>query len=99
MLAEVLPISTFEKLPYQQEAIDAIYDRFAVGVKRQLVVLPTGTGKTVVFAHAISERGGRSLVLGHRDELIGQAVDKIELVDPSLDVGLVRLTKTRSTPR
>lgn len=88
MLAEAPPVTGFDLRPYQQECLDAINER--AGVKRQLVSLPTGTGKTVVFAHLLAERGGRSLVLGHRDELIRQAVDKITLVDPNLDVGVVK---------
>ena len=93
MLAVVPPISTSDKRPYQQEAIDAINAREAAGIQRPMVILPTGAGKTVVFAQALSERGGRSLVLGHRDELIRQAIDNIHLVDPSLDVCTVKAEK------
>ncbi|HEX6827236.1 MAG TPA: DEAD/DEAH box helicase [Nitrospiraceae bacterium] len=43
-----------------------------------LVVMPTGTGKTVLFAHVIKSRQpGRTMVLAHREELIWQARDKI----------------------
>ena len=41
--------------------------------------LPTGTGKTIVFteiARRVVERGGRALVLAHRDELLAQAADE-----------------------
>ena len=48
MLATQLP--TFELPDYLVEALDAIQHREAGGMRRQLVVLPTGTGKTVVFA-------------------------------------------------
>ena len=55
--------------PYQEEAIEAINTASDEGVQRPLVALPTGTGKTVVFAHLIDQRPGRSLVLarGKRD--------------------------------
>lgn len=39
--------------PYQQEALDAILQAKRRGVRRQLVVLPTGAGKTVLFAALI----------------------------------------------
>lgn len=45
-----------------------------------LIVLPTGTGKTIVFsalARDIVARGGRVLILAHREELIRQAADKL----------------------
>ena len=54
---------------YQLEALAMIRRREAAGVKRPLMVLPTGTGKTVVFANLLARRPGRSLVLAHRDEL------------------------------
>ncbi len=86
--------------PYQREAIDAIDQRELLGVTRQLVVLPTGGGKTLVAAHLIAERqqraastgrgSGRALFLAHRDELIQQAVDKFRQVAPGLEVGVVK---------
>jgi superfamily II DNA or RNA helicase len=76
--------------PYQSQALDAIGAAHARGVTRQLVVLPTGGGKTVVFAHLVSRRPGRALVLAHRDELISQAASKLALVGGSLDIGIVK---------
>jgi len=76
--------------PYQHEALAAIRAGYAAGVRRPLVVLPTGAGKTVVFAHLIRDLPGRALVLAHRDELIGQAADKLGQVDPSAIVGRVQ---------
>ncbi len=66
--------------PYQQEAKDAIAAEWDKGVKRTLLVLPTGTGKTIVFAKLIEDRvrkGERGLVLAHRGELLDQAADKL----------------------
>jgi ATP-dependent helicase IRC3 len=76
--------------PYQTEALQAIAEAEKRGVTRPLIALPTGTGKTVIFAHFIQQRPGRALVLAHRDELINQAAEKFSLVDPTLDVGIVK---------
>jgi superfamily II DNA or RNA helicase len=76
--------------PYQEEAIVAIKQSEMDGVSRPLVALPTGTGKTVIFSHFIAQRPGRHLVLAHRDELIRQTVDKLLMVNPDLDVGVVK---------
>src|SRR5918999_5255515 len=79
--------------PYQTEAIEAILAAEVCGVRRPLVALPTGTGKTVIFAHLIGQRQGRSLVLVHRDELIQQAAEKLSLIAPGLEVGIVKAAK------
>ena len=66
-----------ELRPYQLEALAAIEQAATAGTRRVLVSLPTGTGKTVVFAEAIRRRKGRALVIAHRDELLGQAAAKL----------------------
>jgi ATP-dependent helicase IRC3 len=79
-----------ELRPYQAEAIAAIEEASRRGVRRPLLGLPTGTGKTVIFAALIRKRGGRALVLAHRDELLAQATDKIRQIDPGTRLGLVK---------
>lgn len=75
---------------YQQEAVDAVFQALNEGVRRQLVVLPTGSGKTLVFC-AVSQRFARpTLVLAHRDELVRQAADKFEMVWPEARLGIVK---------
>lgn len=76
--------------PYQLEAISAIRDEFRKGHKSTLLVLPTGTGKTVVFgtiARRMAERDRRTLVLAHRGELIDQAVETLTRLglDPGVE--------------
>src|SRR5919202_3868923 len=70
--------------PYQQEALAAIERAAARGLRRLLVALPTGSGKTVVFGHLIRRRPGRALVLAHRDELLDQAAEKLCASNPTL---------------
>ena len=66
--------------PYQNRALDAIDSAFAE-VNSALIVMATGTGKTIVMS-ALADReirrGGRVLILAHRAELINQAVDKLQ---------------------
>jgi ATP-dependent helicase IRC3 len=62
---------------YQHEALNAIRHALAQGVRRHLLVLPTGSGKTVLFAALIHDMDVHTLVLAHRDELIEQAVSKL----------------------
>ena len=79
--------------PYQAEAVDAILKAGPHGIRRPLLALPTGCGKTVIFAHLIAQRDGRSLVLVHRDELIQQAAEKLQLIAPGLEVGMVKAAR------
>jgi superfamily II DNA or RNA helicase len=72
IMATAAPTIPFRLTPrsYQYEAVAALLAAAARGVQRPLLVLPTGTGKTIVFALLVQRRGGRSLILAHRDELI-----------------------------
>lgn len=69
-----------ELRPYQSEAKAAIFEEWDKGVRRTLLVLPTGCGKTIVFAKVAEDcvrRGNRVLIMAHRGELLDQASDKI----------------------
>jgi superfamily II DNA or RNA helicase len=73
---------------YQQECLAAILDRYKAGARRQLICLPTGTGKTVIFAQFPSffRMKRRMLILAHRAELLNQARDKLLAANPALKV-------------
>jgi len=67
--------------PYQEEARQAIEGQWSEGNRKTLLVLPTGTGKTIVFSSVVEDRvreGDRVLILAHRGELLDQAADKLE---------------------
>lgn len=78
---------------YQEEAVFS----FCQGCKkfdRQLIVLPTGAGKTITFAFLAlrfwAKRRERTLILVHREQLMKQAVDKIISATglvPSVEMG------------
>jgi len=78
---------------YQRECLKIVSEGWRHGISKPLVALPTGTGKTVIFAYiirAIASRAGRSLVLVHRDELLNQAKDKLLTIWPDADIGIVK---------
>jgi hypothetical protein len=75
--------------PYQRETIDAVLAARRAGVRRMLVCLPTGSGKTVIFSELarLARRG--VLVIAHREELLEQARAKLQaaLGDPQVVAG------------
>lgn len=71
----------FQLRPYQAEARDAILSAWDEGYRKTLLVLPTGCGKTVVFASVTENqvrKGHRVLIMAHRGELLTQAADKLK---------------------
>jgi superfamily II DNA or RNA helicase len=79
---------------YQAEAVEAADTAFSSGVRKGLIVLPTGAGKTVVFGKLAQRRlDRRVIILAHREELISQARDKIASItgiEPSIEQGKKR---------
>ena len=80
---------------YQQEAIDAFFEALPEH-RRQLITLPTGSGKTVVFG-SVAKRYDDTmksekpiLVLAHRTELLEQAEAKLNMVWPGVLTGRVQ---------
>jgi superfamily II DNA or RNA helicase len=67
-------------------------------VRRQLICLPTGTGKTVIFAQFPSffRMKRRMLILAHRAELLNQARDKLLAANPALRVDIEQAGKSAS---
>lgn len=87
---------TVQLRPYQKEALDAIVENINKNILKQLVVLPTGAGKTVVFSHLphVFKHALPMLVLAHRGELLIQAKEKILWSNPNLDVQTEKAEQT-----
>lgn len=95
-VTEQAPARALPLRDYQRECIEALHAAWGRGVRRPAAVLPTGTGKTVIFSHLIREflatpgERRRVVVLAHRDELVSQARGKVLSVAPGLSVGIVK---------
>ena len=82
---------------YQQKAVDAVLEAWK-DHRSCVVVLPTGCGKTVVFAEVIKQRltaDGSAMILAHREELIRQAADKVSSItgqDTQIEMGPMKVT-------
>lgn len=86
--------------PYQSDGLAATAAARDQGLNRILLKLPTGTGKTVMFAamlqwpalkawletFPVNQR--RMLVIAHREELLEQAAEKIQRANPGLMVAI-----------
>lgn len=92
MTTTTISHAQIELRSYQRDALTAIGAAEQRGVTRQVVSLPTGAGKTVIFVHLLVERGMRTLILVHRDELIRQTLEKLDMVahGTALDIGVIK---------
>jgi superfamily II DNA or RNA helicase len=63
--------------PYQRAAIEAVIEARKAGLRRMVVSLPTGAGKTVIFSELARIAKRQVLVLAHREELLEQARSKL----------------------
>ena len=77
--------------PYQDECLKRILLGVKNGSRLQLMSMATGLGKTVVFANLpqyVKKSGKKTLVLAHREELLGQAQEKINAINPELTTAI-----------
>lgn len=75
---------------YQNEVIADVDRRIAAGVRRLIIVAPTGSGKTVIASaiiRALADEGRRVLVLAHRREIVGQTSRKLH--DNGVTAGII----------
>lgn len=74
--------------PYQNESIFHLRAGFANKHKRQVLTLPTGAGKTVVFCEMVRmafEKGTRTIILTDRTELFKQTIKSLDRVGVSVE--------------
>ena len=64
---------------YQQEAVDAAIECFK-SKKNGILVLPTGSGKSIIIAKTIEEVGGKNLLLQPTKEILEQNLEKLQAV-------------------
>ena len=86
---------TLRLRPYQAEAVEKFFEALPT-YRRQLISLPTGSGKTVLFS-AVARRYHESvdpnkpiLIMAHRSELLDQAQAKLEMIWPGVLCGRVQ---------
>jgi superfamily II DNA or RNA helicase len=73
-------IAVTELFPYQQDVVAEFERKVAEGLRRIIIVAPTGAGKTIVAAEIIrrvTAQHRKILFLAHRDELLVQPRDKL----------------------
>jgi len=67
--------------PYQDDIVDEFERKVAEGIRRIIIVAPTGSGKTLIASEIIKRavaKYQRVLFIAHRDELLTQARDKLK---------------------
>ena len=78
--------------PYQQAAVDAVYEHLRSKETNPCVVIPCGCGKSLVLAQiakdSVEKWNGRVLILAHVKELLEQNADKIRKLCPELKIGI-----------
>lgn len=72
---------------FQQKAVAATKRNFSNGIPSNLIVLPTGTGKTITATALIKSVNRKTLIIAHRRELIQQIYATIKAHWPEADVG------------
>lgn len=86
--------------PYQNQAVSGVASALT-DKQSTLVVMPTGTGKTVCFAHIARREPARVMVIAHREELVQQAADKIRTVtgiSPDIEMAEYKAGKMYKAP-
>ena len=84
---------------YQSEAIDKIRELYKQGVRRVVLVMPTGAGKTaalVLLLMSAIQKGSCVLIVCHRKELIDQMSKTLDSL--GIDHGIIRGNPWRTRP-
>jgi DNA repair protein RadD len=76
---------------YQRDVIGEFHGKVAAGIKRVLLVAPTGSGKTVVASAIVRDavaHDRRVLFFSHRREITAQTINK--LYDLGIEAGIIQ---------
>lgn len=77
---------------YQLSAVNAVWNYISTTDGNPCVVLPTGSGKSLVLAQLAHDAatlwGGRIIILAHVKELLEQNAEKLKALSPDLDIGV-----------
>ncbi|MBD2498881.1 DEAD/DEAH box helicase [Nostoc sp. FACHB-280] len=82
----------FSLRDYQQDLVSKTFAAWNGGIRKVLLQLSTGGGKTIIFAAVASKMTAQSdgvLVVAHREELILQAAEKLAAVT-KLQPGIIK---------
>lgn len=85
--------------PYQVKALDRLRGKFSLGIRKVLLVAPTGAGKTTIAGKLISgalAKGNRCIFLAHRTELIEQCSDRLD--EMGIEHGIIQSGSKRRNP-
>ena len=96
---ELLTEYALEPTPLQNEVLEALhFYRNTRGWKKGIIVLPTGTGKTVLSALDARRCGKPVLFLVHRLDILKQSIDAYKFAWPDIKVGILT-GETRESER
>lgn len=82
----------FTLRPYQKECLDTLIKGFSKKNK-QLCVLPTGSGKTVVMCQLVEKLNLKTLIIAHTQELLSQIYSTLLKFYPANEVGIYHYKK------
>lgn len=87
---ELLSAYSLEPTEIQHEALDALdFYRRTNEWRKAVIVMPTGTGKTILSALDARRSGGRVLFLVHRLDILAQSIKAYRTVWPTMKHGVL----------
>ena len=85
---EIETPNAFALRDYQEDCLLAIENNLSKNIRDQLIILPTGGGKTIIFSELIRRKNLKTLIIAHRLELLNQAEEKLKFVAPDIESGV-----------
>lgn len=83
---------------YQTDCVYAIHHNYKNNIKKQLVVMATGLGKTILAIYLSKKFSGKILFIVHKEELVFQTFKKYEEFFP-MEVGIVKAQRNEIDKR